>query len=141
MTAPACIKYETCSAPLCPLDASSLSNCAWYADEETCSKRGLPHWVLRQRKIARVCDESAGFFTHKMLRHNCVIGSAMRGLNPDGWADELPQEEAKWFGKHPVKPPKAPVSQKTLDALARGRSVKGERQKEALSMGSGAPNP
>ena len=54
MTAPSCGLYETCIAPLCPLDQDSL-NGIWYPDEEICRSRthgNLP-WIRTQRKIAR----------------------------------------------------------------------------------------
>ena len=137
MTAPVCTKYETCSAPLCPLDPASLSNCGWFADEETCTKRGLPRWVLRQRKIARVCDLGAGFFTHKMLGRDCVIRKGFLGLNHDMYADELPQEEAKWLERHPVKPPLSDSEREHLKKMA---VMGAQSRKEALSSRPGAPN-
>jgi len=66
MTAAQCRLYETCLAPLCPLDRCSLND-IWYSDEEICRSRtyGNMSWIRAQRKIARVRAE--GYFTLEML--------------------------------------------------------------------------
>ena len=138
MTAPACIKYEACSAPLCPLDATSLSNCTWYADEYVCNKRGLPKWVLLQRKIARKCGVDAGFFTYPMLRQGFVVKGGLMGLNPDGYADELPQKEADWLRKHP---PLRKLSESERSVFRERAQRLGLGGKSTLSPCSGPPNP
>jgi len=137
MTTPACIKHETCSAPLCPLDAPSLANCFWYPDEEVCSKRGLPKWVLLQRKIARKCGVDAGFFTHPMLRQGFVVKGGLMGLNPEGYADELPQKEADWLRKHP---PLRKLSESERSVYRERAQSLGLGQKNGLRRGISAPN-
>jgi hypothetical protein len=54
-SATACLLFESCHAPLCPLDPVSMKG-VWYADEEVCRSRSytaLP-WIRSQRKIGRV---------------------------------------------------------------------------------------
>ncbi|MCG6537021.1 MAG: hypothetical protein L7F78_20525, partial [Syntrophales bacterium LBB04] len=58
---PLCSLYESCNAPLCPLDQASL-NGIWYSDEESCRSRthGNLSWIQAQRKLSRVA--ATGFF-------------------------------------------------------------------------------
>jgi hypothetical protein len=100
-TRPACALYETCIAPLCPLDRSSL-NGIWYPDEEICRSRiqGNLHWLKAQKKIAG-CGAGAGrYFTLSMLSRNCIVRRGIAGLYPN--EPEEPQLK-KWLDEHPVK--------------------------------------
>lgn len=49
-----CPSFESCSAPLCPLDAK-LTDRIWYTDEPVCSGRAAKgcRWVKKQRSIVR----------------------------------------------------------------------------------------
>jgi hypothetical protein len=96
---PACTLFESCHAPLCPLDAASLKG-VWYADEEICRSRtyaNLP-WVRGQRKIGRV--GARGYFTLEMLRINCIVKRGIAGLDAD--AEEEPQLR-RWLADHPER--------------------------------------
>jgi hypothetical protein len=98
---PACTLYETCPAPLCPLDPSSL-NGIWYRDEEICRSRsqgGRP-WIRAQRRLARVAGSGAGYFTLEMLNRLVVIRKGIAGLDPD--LPKGPQLRA-WFQKRPER--------------------------------------
>lgn len=82
-----CLRFETCSAPICPMCEDSMRDCAWFPDEETC---GLAKYrggamVTRQRRIARATgkDPERGSFTAAMLRHPCTIMRGIRGLDPE----------------------------------------------------------
>ena len=91
-----CRHYDTCSAPLCPLDESSLERGVFYLDEEVCSRRGMPTWVGKQRKLAKVAAKTkspdSGFFSVRMLEAIQKIGRGVRGADP---ADS--DSEEKWL--------------------------------------------
>jgi hypothetical protein len=94
-----CRLYETCSAPLCPLDPASLRNGIWYPDEEVCRSRtkgNLP-WLKAQKKIAGCGAGGGRYFTLAMLNRNCVIRRGIAGLDPD--EEEEPQMNA-WMKGH-----------------------------------------
>jgi hypothetical protein len=95
-SATTCLLFESCHAPLCPLDPISL-NGVWYADEEVCRSRSytaLP-WIRSQRKIGRVM--ARGYFTLEMLRRNCIVKKGIAGLDAD--AEEEPQLR-RWLADH-----------------------------------------
>ena len=96
-----CKKFESCSAPLCPWDASSLEHGLWYPDEDICNfqQANQLDWVRRQRKIAKKIENKLSFFTHKMLCQECRVTSAIKGLNPDKDRDK---QEEDWLIKHPA---------------------------------------
>lgn len=98
---PACTLFESCLAPLCPLDPSSLRG-IWYPDEEICRSRtqgGRP-WIRAQRRLAKVAGSGAGYFTLEMLNRLVVIRKGITGLDPD-----LPEETQlrAWFQKRPER--------------------------------------
>ncbi len=87
MTDPRCRLYETCGAPLCPLDKPEVG--IWYAEDEICRSKthgNLP-WIRAQRKIART--KAKGYFTLEMLKHIRTIRKGITGLDPND--DEKPQ--------------------------------------------------
>ncbi len=49
-----CRSFETCDAPLCPLDPD-LHERIWYSDEPVCKSRvyGQHRWIRKQRSIQR----------------------------------------------------------------------------------------
>ena len=96
---PACTLYETCLAPLCPLDRSSLKG-IWYPDEEICRSRSYANlaWIGSQRRIGRV--GARGYFTLEMLKRNCIVKKGIAGLDPD--AEEEPQLR-RWLADHPKR--------------------------------------
>jgi hypothetical protein len=96
---PGCTLFESCLAPLCPLDRSSLKG-IWYPDEEVCRSRtyaSLP-WIRGQRKIGRV--GARGYFTLEMLQRNCIVKKGIAGLDSD--AEEEPQLR-RWLADHPER--------------------------------------
>ena len=106
---PACTLYETCLAPLCPLDPSSL-NGIWYPDEEICRSRsqGNRPWIRSQRRLAKVAGSRAGYFTVEMLGRLVVIRKGIAGLDPD--LPEGPQLRT-WFQKRPERLDSPPGNQ------------------------------
>jgi hypothetical protein len=116
MTAAQCRLYETCLAPLCPLDRCSL-NGIWYCDEEICRSRtygNLP-WIRAQRKIAKV--KAGGYFTLEMLNDIRTARKGMTGLDPN--EDEKSQLQ-RWLDLHEKK-----------------RSDRGKRQNSTLVFETG----
>lgn len=96
----ACNQFETCSAPLCPLDPESLKHGIWYPDEEICTStpgHGVS-WIKNQRAIARKAANSDTYFTFGMLDRKFRIRRGITGLDPD--KEEAGQLQ-KWFEGHP----------------------------------------
>jgi hypothetical protein len=120
VTAAQCRLYETCLAPLCPLDRGSL-NGIWYSDEEICRSRtyGNLSWIRAQRKIARVKAE--GYFTLEMLNDIRTARKGMAGLDPN--EDEEIQLR-RWMGLHEKK-----------------RSDRGKGRNKTLSLEGGRHQP
>jgi hypothetical protein len=49
-----CNRFESCNAPLCPLD-TELTSRVWYPDEDVCKcqKHNKHRWIKKQRSIVR----------------------------------------------------------------------------------------
>ena len=100
MKAEECLKFETCGAPLCPLD------------EEICTsiKCGNKDWIRNQRKIKKRAANRNFYFTYEMLCRNCQIRRGIDGLDPDNtsfsdFSDKKADKKAEesWLKKHPEK--------------------------------------
>jgi hypothetical protein len=88
-----------CSGPLCPLDEESLAEAVWFSSEDICTaKRGK--WITAQKKIAKKSKDDDTYYTLGMLKQDCVIGSAIKGLSPERDHEE---QLAAWLKKHPTK--------------------------------------
>ena len=96
---PDCALYETCLAPLCPLDRISLKG-VWYPDEEICRSRthGNLSWIKAQRKITKAA--TTGYFTLEILNSIRTIRKGITGLDPN--VDEKPQL-VRWLDLHERK--------------------------------------
>ena len=46
MTNEKCLKFDACSAPLCPTDKESIDKGIWYPDEEICKNREFSKKLL-----------------------------------------------------------------------------------------------
>ena len=115
---PSCALYETCLAPLCPLDGSSL-NGIWYPDEEICRSRshGNLSWIKAQRKIARAA--TTGYFTLEILNSIRTIRKGIAGLDPN--VDEKPQLR-RWLDLHERKRSDFGRGQNTTPMLETGKA-------------------
>ncbi len=126
MTSMQCNRYDSCSAPLCPLDSQSLEGGIWYpGGEEICSSqahRSLP-WIRAQRKIAKVESDPSRYFTFAMLNRGCVIRRGITGLDPDQ-PEEL--QLRRWMQGHPPARKKE-LSEKQKSALMEGRKKQAVR--------------
>ena len=117
-----CLNFDTCSAPLCPLDKDSLENGIWYPDEEICRKRNAPAWVKAQRKIVKKTKDNDKYFTYEMLNRNCKIVSGIVGLDPD--KSEEPQLR-NWLAHHkPKRQFSEEEKQEIRERLKQGRAKK-----------------
>ena len=102
MTEENCSKYESCGAPLCPLDPPSLTNGIWYPDEEICKARKFQYlpWIEKQKRIIKHrLTADNGFFTVKMLYSIRAVTKTLKGANPDD-----PDSETKWLKKRGAPP-------------------------------------
>ena len=108
-----CPKFETCDAPLCPLDPQSLEHGLWYPNEAICVNRKLSSqsWIKAQRKIKKATKDVNRYFTFAMLNQGCVIRSGIVGLDPDSERSKNILEKA-WLRRHP----KAIISEKQREA-------------------------
>ena len=93
-----CNKFDSCNAPMCP-ENECVNDCTFFPGEDVCIKYHY-EWIKRQRKIASKTTEVKKYYTYEMLNQNCIIGSAMAGLDP---AEPEGRQLAKWFENHPVK--------------------------------------
>ena len=116
-----CSKYESCSAPLCPM-FSGFKEAIWYADEEICQNKELfpDKMVLdNQNKIKRRDRSKESYYTYDMLLMPCIIKGGITGIDPD--KDEAPQL-VSWFKAHPAQ---------SEEAI----KVKSERMKQNITAG------
>lgn len=79
-----CIRFEGCTAPICPLD-ESFTKAVWYPDEDICMVRTYrrEHWRIIQRKIKKVNDTKntvEGFFPLMLLENIHRVSSKVKGL-------------------------------------------------------------
>lgn len=117
-----CRRFDYCSAALCPLDSEHLKVGIWYPDEEICRLKKISDWVRRQKKIKNKAKDVDKYFTYEMLKHDCIIGKGMKGLDPD-----IPEEKQLrvWYEKHPLKKPRTEKQLKAFNkARKRRQSVK-----------------
>lgn len=139
MTSPECPQYDSCNAPICPLDAGNARH-AWFPDEDICSCRNLPdgspkpEWVEAQRKIARATkDPDRGYFTIRMLQATYKVGKGIRGVDPDSGREE--EAIATWISKR--KPPVVLSEERRSELAAR---CKGFRERGGLRSRADSPS-
>ena len=79
----ACKNFETCSAPLCPMDTNPAH--IWFPDEEICILKGFASlgWVRKQKLVAKKHGTADGFFTIKMLQALRRVVKGVVGANSD----------------------------------------------------------
>jgi len=114
------------------MNPESLECGAWYPDEEICrfQSQNQKQWIRRQRKIAAKAKNKETYFTVSMLKHPCVIGVGITGIDPDGTDAQRELDERQFFVKHPKKRElSAEEKAEIADRLNRNRAVK----KEAVS--------
>lgn len=137
-----CRSFDRCSAPICPLDPE-VHRAIWYPHEDICARQRRPErWIRQQKKIAKrvaYLGLEAGFFTLEMLRRNCAVTRAMRGITSD--QDPGPQFE-RWFERHPARkiPELSPeVKEARARAAAKGRETRARNRARARAAKGADP--
>ena len=105
MTMEECPSFNTCSAPLCPLDPK-IDTRVWYPSEEVCKRKWkplAPHWLQKQRRLARRCQLLHTYFTLKMILALRWITQKTKGIDPD--SDQTIEAWIK--DKTAIRPPPA----------------------------------
>ena len=90
-----CKNFDNCNASLCPFDRDpGLERRIWFPNEEICTRRNMPKWVKKQKRIARktTLGFEAGYFTITDLMKGTKVTKTMRGRQPD---DPEPKENAR----------------------------------------------
>jgi hypothetical protein len=97
-----CPRFDSCSAPICPLAGDGD---IWYADEPICSLQEFCHsdWIKNQHKIAKITRDLDTYYTLRMLQRNCIIGKGISGLDPDETDIDDERAVTNWLKKHPEK--------------------------------------
>jgi hypothetical protein len=97
-----CSKFDSCSAPLCPLTGEIG---IWYPDEEVCSNHQFrsERAIRNQRKIAQRTKLPDTYYTYWMLDRDIVIKPGIRGLDPDEAIEQEQRCQAEWIRDHPEK--------------------------------------
>ena len=105
MDAKDCNRYDSCSAPHCPMDEWNLGRGIWYPDEEICQLQAFCKlgWIRLQKKIARKCRDTDGFFKLEMLERDCIISVAIKGIDPDDEYCTTEELTRQWLNNHPSK--------------------------------------
>ena len=137
MTTNECHRFNSCSAPLCPLDPQSLEFGIWFPTEDVCARRfadGTPRWVKLQRRIQRKVGRTyeIGYFTHKMLEVCGKVGAGIRGINPESLNQD--KRIAAWISARRLVPQKGPMSQEQKTTLRERLSKARAKRKRDLLM-------
>lgn len=120
-----CKYFNTCSAPLCPLDEESIECGIWYADEEICKLLTVPGWVKKQRRIKKKdIQNEAGFFNVEMLKSSFSVTGGLKGINADLPEKETPAAVKKWLKAHPGREITKEQKAKLRDRIASVRAAK-----------------
>jgi len=84
MTGEDCRYYESCKAPICPLDEQSPKHSIWYPDEPICrARKDVPaDWLKIQKRIAKKARNITRYFTYKDFISRKRVQNP-RGHNPD----------------------------------------------------------
>ncbi len=121
-----CRHFETCEAPLCPLDKVSFEHGIWYPDEGICKLKEFQTllWIKNQKKIKKVSNNSDTYYTVRMLNNHLIVRKGIKGLDPDKSVSK--KEEQAWINARRLK--KRALSQeekiKRLEALKKAREAK-----------------
>ena len=94
-----CIRFEDCSAPICPLQQNTTDSGIWYPGEEICVAKKfqtLP-WIKKQKAIAKVEAPTDRYFTVKMLEAIKQVRRGIEGISPDQPLEQAKKAERKWL--------------------------------------------
>ena len=103
MKAIECPYFESCNAPICPLDENK-GKVIWYSDEAICKNPEYSDldFIKTQKKIAKLNKkyEVIGFFTFKMLNRSLIVKKGLEGLNEESDFNKLRKYELNWILRH-----------------------------------------
>ena len=103
MKAIECSYFDSCNAPICPLDKKK-GKAIWYSDEAICKNPEYSdlEFIITQKKIAKVNKTHSvkGYFTFKMLNQKIIVRSGIQGINEDTPVESLSLFEENWSRRH-----------------------------------------
>ena len=114
-----CQNFNTCNAPLCPLD-EEIEHRTFFADEDICKVKEFSNrlFIKNQKKLKKVgAKDDCGFFTYRMLNRNIIIKKGIQGLDPDSFSSTKTLEN-NWIKKHPE------ISKKRIAAARNNIKIK-----------------
>ena len=123
MRAEECPKWETCSAPICPLNF--LKDSVWCPSDEVCKSRDYSNldWIKDQKKIAKKAKDRSKYFTFQMLNRNCRITKGIIGQEQENEGPQL----KKWLALHPTMKKMSLAQRKAVgERLKKYRQLKGK---------------
>ncbi len=93
-----CPKYESCSAPLCPLENNDVSS-TWFNDEDICKAKKFQTlgWVKKQRAIAKLKASPDKYFTIEMLKAIRRVSKFIEGIELNTPFDKAEVAEKRWI--------------------------------------------
>ncbi len=95
-----CPFWNSCSAPVCPVDKAK-ENMIWYSEEEICINRSFSNlqFIITQKKIKKKHPD--GYFTFKMLNRDIIV-KKINGVeaDPPEYIERRGEEAVrKWYEK------------------------------------------
>ncbi len=92
-----CPSYQKCSAPICPLDSTTIDKAIWFPSEDICHIRNTLQWVKTQRKISKVKAPTDRYFTLAMLESINRVQKGISGISPEQNTNKLKEVERTWI--------------------------------------------
>jgi len=127
MTIEKCPFFNSCNAPICPLDENK-EKVIWYSDEAICKNRDFSNldFIKTQKKISKLNKkyEVIGFFTFKMLNRSLIVKKGLEGLNEDSDFNKLRKYEQNWILRH--KGISNELKTEMVDRLSKGKIENGD---------------
>jgi len=118
-----CPFFNSCNAPICPLDENK-EKVIWYSDEAICKNRDFSDldFIKTQKKISKLNKkyEVIGFFTFKMLNRSLIVKKGLEGLNEESDFNKLRKYEQNWILRH--KGISIELKTEMVDRLSKGKS-------------------
>jgi len=103
MKAIECSYFDSCNAPICPLDENK-EKAIWYSDEAICKNRDFSdlEFIKTQKKVSKLNKKYAvcGFFTLKMLDRCLIVKRGLEGLNEESNSNRLSKYKQNWILRH-----------------------------------------
>lgn len=128
MTPRDCPRFDSCDAPLCPMDEDRARR-TWFADEPICAQVGMrsTRFVKIQQKIARAGTPPTSFFTVPMLESVGGVKAGIAGLDANSTANRH-LRELEWIKKHRRGPGRVWTPEQREAAKERLSQIRPSRQ-------------